>query len=181
MTAAYIGLGSNLGEPEKQLRAAVRAIARLPGSRIAAVSRVYHSAAVGPGEQPDYLNAALRLETSLAPEELLAALQRIEADQGRVRTERWGPRTLDLDILLYGEQLISTESLTIPHPSLAVRNFVLQPLRDVTGGKLVLPGGTDLDTLLSGCPGGVLAHAGLDLETDAMGCPVTRKESEGPA
>ena len=124
MTPAFIALGSNLQQPLLQLQAAVLAIAQLPSSELAQVSSVYRSAAVGPGEQADYLNAVLQLQTTLQPTKLLAALQAIEQAQGRVRTIRWGARCLDLDILLYGNRQIATSALTIPHAQLQWRNFV---------------------------------------------------------
>lgn len=163
MIPAYIGLGSNLQEPIGQLRSAVIALGGLRDSRVAAVSRVYRSAAVGPGDQPDYLNAVLRLDTALAPEALLQQLQAIETSQGRIRIERWGARTLDLDILLYGELEIVTPTLTIPHPALSSRNFVLYPLADISGPNLVLPDGSDLGTLLARCPRGELVATMLQL------------------
>jgi 2-amino-4-hydroxy-6-hydroxymethyldihydropteridine diphosphokinase len=167
MTPAYIGLGSNLQEPLRQLRAALQAIARLPSSQLLRVSSTYRSAAVGPGEQPDYLNAVLQLETALQPAELLTALQAIEVAQGRVRRVRWGARSLDLDILLYGDRQIATPSLTVPHPELQRRNFVLYPLAEIAGPNLVLPDGTELGTLIARCPWGDLVKTGLGLTPDA--------------
>ncbi len=163
MTPAYVGLGSNLQQPLLQLRNALVAIAHLPASQLVQVSSVYRSAAVGPGEQPDYLNAVLRLDTSLRPAELLAALQAIEQAQGRVRTVRWGARTLDLDILLYGDRTIATPSLAIPHPELQQRNFVLYPLAEIAGTHLVLPDGRELVTLIARCPRGDLVRTRLRL------------------
>jgi len=163
MIPAYIGLGSNLQEPIRQLRSAVIALGELRDCQVAAVSSVYRSAAVGPGDQPDYLNAALRLDTELAPEALLQELQRIESSQGRIRLERWGARTLDLDILLYGELELATPTLTIPHPALPLRNFVLYPLAEIGGAKLVLPDGSDLGTLLARCPRGDVVRTTLRL------------------
>jgi 2-amino-4-hydroxy-6-hydroxymethyldihydropteridine diphosphokinase len=167
VSVSFIALGSNLSDPEQQLRAAVRAVARLPDSRVTAVSNTYRSAAVGPGEQPDYLNAVLRIETRLEPRQLLTALQTIEADRGRVRGDRWGPRTLDLDILLYDDLELESALLTLPHPAMKTRNFVLYPLRDIVGSNLLLPDGTDLDTLLANCSRGELADAGVDLSSEA--------------
>ena len=163
MTPAYVGLGSNLQQPLLQLQRALIAIAQLPSSQLLRVSSVYRSAAVGPGEQPDYLNAALQLDTRLQPAELLAALQAIEQAQGRVRAIRWGARTLDLDILLYGDRQIATSSLTIPHPELQRRNFVLYPLAEIAGPHLVLPDGTELVTLIARCPRGDLVRTRLRL------------------
>lgn len=158
MSHSYIALGSNLGQPLAQLRAAVQAIASLPQTTIAAISPVYRSAAVGPGDQPDYLNAVLRLETTLAPLALLEQLQAIETEQGRERDIRWGARTLDLDILLYDTITSENPRLTLPHPRMAERNFVLYPLRDVAQVNLMLPDGRDLVTLLAACPAGDLAR-----------------------
>ncbi len=163
MTTAYIGLGSNLHEPLKQLRTAVVAIAGLPQSNIRQVSTAYRSRAVGPGRQPDYLNAALQLDTALGAAQLLAALQDIETAQGRVRTVRWGARSLDLDILLFGDACIDTPLLTIPHPAMRERNFVLYPLAAISGLNLVLPDGTDLGTLIARCPRGDLVDTGARL------------------
>tara|TARA_R110001592_G_scaffold357416_1_gene660738 strand:- start:339798 stop:340307 length:510 start_codon:yes stop_codon:yes gene_type:complete len=169
MTPAYIGLGSNLQEPLRQLQFAVLALGKLRDSKIAGISRTYGSSAVGPGDQPDYLNAVLRLDTTLTPEALLQELQRIESKQGRVRLEHWGPRTLDLDILLYGDRAIATPTLTIPHPGLPSRNFVLYPLADLCGPNWVLPDGSDLGTLLARCPRGDLVTTTLQL-TPSISC-----------
>jgi 2-amino-4-hydroxy-6-hydroxymethyldihydropteridine diphosphokinase len=164
MTDSYIALGSNLQDPASQLRLAVAALAALPDSTLSRVSRVYRSQAVGPGEQPDYLNAVARLSTRLDPESLLDHLQAQESSQGRIRRLRWGARTLDLDILLYGDLQLHTRRLVIPHPALAQRNFVLYPLADVCAPNFVLPDGTELGTLLADCPRGDLQLTGLQLE-----------------
>lgn len=146
MIPAYIGLGGNLGDPAAQLRAALAALADLPHSRLVAVSSLYCSRAIGPGEQPDYLNAAARLDTALDPEALLDALQAIEQVHGRERLVRWGARTLDLDLLLYGDQQIESARLSVPHPRLVERNFVLQPLAEIAPA-LRLPDGRALQPL----------------------------------
>lgn len=151
MTRAHIGLGSNLGEPVQQLRAALRALGSIPATRLLQSSSFYRSRAVGPGEQPDYLNAVAALDTGLSAHELLGHLQRIERQQGRVRNLRWGPRTLDLDLLLYGDREICDRRLTVPHPRLAERNFVLHPLAEIAGKALRLPGGMELGALLDAC------------------------------
>jgi len=164
MITAYIALGSNLQNPEHQLRSALAALTALPDSRLQQVSSVYRSAAVGPGPQPDYLNAVARLLTTLPPETLLDALQQQEQAQGRTRNVRWEARTLDLDILLYGNAVIETERLTIPHRALCQRNFVLYPLLQVCPANFVLPDGTDLDTLVRDCPVGDLKKTGLQLQ-----------------
>ncbi len=147
----YIGLGSNLGEPKDQLKKAIAALRHLPDSRLTALSRLYRSQPMGPADQPDYLNAVAMLDTRLSPEALLDALQAIESEQGRVRgPQRWGPRTLDLDLLLYGAEIIDTERLNVPHPGLPERSFVLYPLADVAP-ELVLPDGRSLRELLAVC------------------------------
>ena len=151
MTSVYISLGSNLCGPESQLSKAVAALEQLQQTRIEKISSIYRSAAVGPGAQPDYLNIVLLLATNLSPIALLDATQQIELDQGRVRNIRWGARTLDIDLLLYGDLLIDSLRLTVPHPRMKQRNFVLYPLREISDTNLVLPDGSDLDTLLLQC------------------------------
>lgn len=151
MKPAYIALGSNQGEPEMQLRKAVIALSILPKTRFDKVSSVYRSAAVGPGTQPDYLNAVARLHTELSAIALLDALQEIEREQGRVRGVRWGPRTLDLDLLLYAGETIASSRLTVPHPRMQQRHFVLYPLCEISSEKLLLPDGTQLGELLHQC------------------------------
>lgn len=148
---AYIALGSNLNDPRAQVERGLQALTQLPETRLRARSGWYQSRAVGPGQQPDYLNGVVLLETSLEPESLILHLQRIEAAQGRERRVRWAARTLDLDILLYGDRIIATDRLQIPHPRLAERNFVLYPLADISP-DLVLPNGTPLASLLQHCP-----------------------------
>ncbi|EGO8358865.1 2-amino-4-hydroxy-6-hydroxymethyldihydropteridine diphosphokinase [Escherichia coli] len=132
MTVAYIAIGSNLASPLEQVNAALKALDDIPESRILAVSSFYRTPPLGPQDQPDYLNAAVALKTSLAPEELLNHTQRIELQQGRVRkAERWGPRTLDLDIMLFGNEMINTERLTVPHYDMKNRGFMLWPLFEI--------------------------------------------------
>lgn len=148
---AYIGLGSNLADPQAQLAKAVAALRTLPQSRLTALSRLYRSRPMGPADQPDYVNAVAMLDTRLEAEALLDALQAIETAQGRVRgPQRWGPRTLDLDLLLYGAELIDSARLQVPHPGLTERNFVLYPLADIAP-ELVLPDGRSLRELLAAC------------------------------
>ncbi|MDY0106965.1 MAG: 2-amino-4-hydroxy-6-hydroxymethyldihydropteridine diphosphokinase [Giesbergeria sp.] len=132
---AWIGLGANLGDREAALRAAVRAIAALPGTQVLRTSSLYRSAPVDAGG-PDYLNAVAEIATTLEPHALLAALQAIEHGAGRERPYRNAPRTLDLDILLYGEQRITTPALTVPHPRMAERAFVLRPLAELAPGRV---------------------------------------------
>lgn len=144
MTIAYIALGSNLASPLEQVNAALKAIADIPDSRIVAVSSFYRTPPLGPQDQPDYLNAAVALDTALAPEELLNYTQRIERQQGRERkAERWGPRTLDIDIMLFGDKIISTERLTVPHYDMKNRGFMLWPLFEVAP-ELIFPDGLTL-------------------------------------
>ena len=148
MTLAYIAIGSNLASPLEQVNAAVNALAEIPDSRIISVSSFYRTPPLGPQDQPDYLNAAVALETSLAPEELLNHTQRIELQQGRVRkAERWGPRTLDLDIMLFGNEVINTERLTVPHYDMKNRGFMLWPLFEIAP-ELVFPDGEMLREVL---------------------------------
>nr|WP_235281860.1 2-amino-4-hydroxy-6-hydroxymethyldihydropteridine diphosphokinase [Methyloterricola oryzae] len=150
---AYIGLGSNLEHPEDQLRSARKAIAALAGLRELSISSLYRSAPMGPSDQPDYVNAVMAVSTTLEPLQLLDALQAIEQAQGRVRSgERWGPRTLDLDLLLYGEQNIDLPRLNVPHPGLAQREFVLYPLAEIAPPQLNVPGHGALGDLLKQCP-----------------------------
>lgn len=125
----YIGLGSNLAHPIKQVQQALLALQTLPQTRLMASSSLYRSPPMGPQDQPDFINAVARLDTLLAPEPLLLALQTIELQQGRQRgSDRWGPRTLDLDIILYGELTLNTPTLTLPHSGLLERDFWLIPL-----------------------------------------------------
>ena len=132
MTLAYIAIGSNLASPLEQVNAAVEALGEIPQSRIVAVSSFYRTPPLGPQDQPDYLNAAVVLETELGPEALLDNTQRIELQQGRVRkAERWGPRTLDVDVLAVGDLTRATADLQLPHPRAHERAFVLQPWRRV--------------------------------------------------
>ena len=163
VSRAYIALGSNLDNPANQLQQAVAAIDAMAHTSITAVSEVYRSAAVGPGEQADYLNAVLEIETTLSPEALLLNLQAQENRQGRTRTVRWGARTLDLDILLYGDRQMDTEALKIPHPAMKDRHFVLYPLAELTGSQAVLPCGTDIATVVSRCPRGDLTLTEVSL------------------
>ncbi|AHG42666.1 2-amino-4-hydroxy-6-hydroxymethyldihydropteridine pyrophosphokinase [Pseudomonas syringae CC1557] len=146
----YIGLGSNLADPAGQLRNALKALAQLPDCELAGVSSFYVSDSLLPG-QPRFTNAVAALDTSLPPLALLDALQAIERDQGRERHERWGPRTLDLDILLFGERLIDEPRLKVPHYHLHARAFVLYPLAELAP-DLILADGRELNQLLDDCP-----------------------------
>ena len=150
MTLAYIAIGSNLASPLEQVNAAVQALGEIPQSRIVAVSSFYRTPPLGPQDQPDYLNAAVVLETALDAEMLLDNTQRIELQQGRERkAERWGPRTLDLDIMLFGHETINTERLTVPHYDMKNRGFMLWPLFEVAP-DLFFPDGISLKSILDG-------------------------------
>lgn len=138
MNQSFIALGSNLQQPQKQLNQAIDSIKKL--GKVEAVSPFYQSTAIGPGEQPDYLNAVLELCTELEPEALLTALQAIEYNQGRVRSVTNAARTLDLDILLFNQQSLNSATLTVPHPRMFERNFVIYPLHDIAA-NLLLPNG----------------------------------------
>jgi len=128
---AYLALGSNLGDREGHLRAAREAVARLAGTRLVAASAIEETAPLGGMRQPPYLNQMLLVETALTPRALLAACQRIERRAGRVRTERWGPRTLDVDIVRYGDAVIAEPDLVVPHPGLAERDFWRRELAEL--------------------------------------------------
>jgi 2-amino-4-hydroxy-6-hydroxymethyldihydropteridine diphosphokinase len=150
MERAYIGLGSNLSDPAEQLREALKALAQLPQTVLSGVSSFYVSDSLLPG-QPRYTNAVAALDTGLAPLALLDALQGVENGQGRERLERWGPRTLDLDILLFGDRVIDEPRLKVPHYHMHARAFVLYPLAELAPG-LILADGRALDDLLAACP-----------------------------
>ncbi|BES69798.1 2-amino-4-hydroxy-6-hydroxymethyldihydropteridine diphosphokinase [Marinobacter nanhaiticus D15-8W] len=150
-TDVYIGLGSNLADPLSQLARAVGALANLPKTHLVAQSPFYASSPVGPQDQPDFINGAVQLVTELSALELLDALQTIEQGHHRERIRRWGPRTLDLDILIYGDSVIESERLTVPHRELPNRDFVLQPLLDLNP-DLKLPDGTTIAHLRDQCP-----------------------------
>ncbi len=139
MNIAYVALGANLGDPAATIRAAFGALANLPESRVVHCSSLYRTAPIGNTEQPEFINAVAALETTLAPEALLDALFDIEARFGRIRAEKNGPRTLDLDLLLYNNQQLNLPRLTLPHPRLHLRAFVLYPLAELAP-DLQLPG-----------------------------------------
>ena len=149
---AYVGLGSNLDDPAAQLRRAFGALAALPATRLLARSSLYASAPLGFTGQPDFVNAAARLETALSPEALLAELVQIERRQSRTRTFRNAPRTLDLDLLLYADRVLERPGLSLPHPRLQARAFVLLPLLELDPG-LVIPGAGPAVGLLAACLG----------------------------
>lgn len=172
----YIGLGANLGDPRRQVEQALVQLRALPQSALAAVSSLYQTVPVGPADQPDFINAVARLDTQLEPLALLAALQRIERQHGRIRNgQRWGPRTLDLDILLIGEQLLTLPQLCVPHPQMHCRAFVLGPLAEIAPPRLNIPGQGRLDDLLAA----VADEAGtmLRLSADDLGDSVVASSS----
>ncbi len=153
MQHVHIGLGSNLGDSRQQLEQAMQAMHRLPQTRLVKASSLYSSAPLGPADQPRYTNAVALLETGLDPLDLLTHLQSIELEHGRERKDqRWGPRTLDLDILLFGQQSIAHERLQVPHYHMHMRPFVLYPLAEVSSADLLLPDGRLLVDLLLQCP-----------------------------
>src|SRR3569833_768884 len=137
---AYIGVGSTLGDPRAQVLQAFAKLAELPGARVILTSPIYRSAPFGPVEQPDFANAVVGLLTQLEPRELLSGLQASEAAQGRPKErEWWGPRVIDLDLLVYGQRRHANPELTVPHPGIVERNFVLYPLADIAP-DLEIPG-----------------------------------------
>jgi 2-amino-4-hydroxy-6-hydroxymethyldihydropteridine diphosphokinase len=148
MITAYIAVGSNLADPVSQANLAIEMLKSLPRSTFITSSKLYSSTPMGPQNQPDYINAVVAIQTELTPIELLDCTQKIELEQGRVRkAERWGPRTLDLDIVLYGNEVIDSERLTVPHYGMKEREFVLYPLSEIAP-SLQLPDGTELSELL---------------------------------
>jgi len=151
MVTAYIGLGSNLAEPVLQVRRACEALKQLPETRLLECSSLYLSPPMGPADQPDYINAVAALETTLTPHTLLAGLHAIEQAQGRIRKVHWGARTLDLDLLVYGDKIIGDKALTVPHPGLPDRAFVLYPLQEIAP-MLTIPGLGPLAALVANCP-----------------------------
>lgn len=144
---AYVGLGANLGDPVDAVRTAIEALSRLPASRVEAVSALYRSAPID-ADGPDFINAVAALHTTLTAYELLAQLQAIEAGFGRERPYVNAPRTLDLDLLLYGDREIASDDLTVPHARLHERAFVLLPLAELAGDAFVIPGRGPIATLL---------------------------------
>jgi 2-amino-4-hydroxy-6-hydroxymethyldihydropteridine diphosphokinase len=162
MVICYIGIGSNLGDPVEKAKQAIATLAQLECSNLVATSSLYSSKPMGPKAQPDYINAVVKLTTELTPLELLDQLQNIEQHSGRVRKdERWGPRTLDLDILLIDDLIIEEPRLTVPHYGMHLREFVLYPLYEIAP-QLTLPNNVTLKHLVDNCP-----RNGLDIYTNA--------------
>ncbi|MDN5869403.1 MAG: 2-amino-4-hydroxy-6-hydroxymethyldihydropteridine diphosphokinase [Nitrococcus sp.] len=154
----FIGVGSNLANPVMQVRQALHTLVWLPFTRLQAQSSLYRTPPMGPAWQPDFVNAVAELRTQLTPRVLLAALQRIEARQGRSRKRlRWGPRALDLDILLWGARRLKLPGLTVPHPGIAKRAFVLCPLAELAP-ELHVPGYGSIEQMLAGVDSGTLVR-----------------------
>lgn len=156
METVYLGLGANLNDPLAQLYSAIETLQAHAEIKVTACSSMYASKPMGPQDQPDYVNAVVAVETELEAEALLDITQGIEAASGRVRKRHWGERTLDIDILLFAQQCIKTPRLTIPHPGIAQREFVLVPLAEIAPA-LVLPNGTAIFDLAQS-----IARNGLD-------------------
>jgi 2-amino-4-hydroxy-6-hydroxymethyldihydropteridine diphosphokinase len=146
--SAFVGIGSNLGDREGNLRQAVELLSAEDGIDVVAVSEIRETDPVGPVEQGPFLNGAVRIETDLAPRELLERLLAVEERLGRVRRERWGPRRIDLDLLLYGDDVVDEPGLTVPHPRLHERRFALEPLSDLAP-SLEIPGKGPISALLA--------------------------------
>ena len=150
MTVAYVGLGANLEEPRRQVETALQELDALPRTRVLKVSSLYRSAPMGYANQPDFVNAVAQVDTGLDAPHLLAGLQAIEAHHGRSRSFANAPRTLDLDLLLFGESTLVTDQLTIPHPRMHQRAFVLKPLLELAP-EASIPGRGPAKTLLEAC------------------------------
>jgi len=148
MATAFVGIGSNLGDRETNLRRAIELLSAEDGIEVAAVSEIRETDPVGAVEQGPFLNGAVEVETSLGPLELLGRLLSVENRVGRVRSERWGPRTIDLDLLLYGGERVNEAEVTVPHPRLHERRFALEPLLDLDPA-LEIPGLGPISTLLA--------------------------------
>jgi 2-amino-4-hydroxy-6-hydroxymethyldihydropteridine diphosphokinase len=149
---AYIGLGSNLSDPLQQVTAALQELSTIPDTELCATSSLYASKPMGPSDQPDFVNAVAKISTRLSPDELLFELQNIEQTHRRQRNDqRWGPRTLDLDIILFGELQMDTAKLKIPHYGVAEREFVLIPLQELQA-NLIIPGKGTVEELISQLP-----------------------------
>jgi 2-amino-4-hydroxy-6-hydroxymethyldihydropteridine diphosphokinase len=147
--AVYIGVGSNLQNPYLQVRTAISNLANLPKTQLLAKSSLYASTPQGPQDQPDFVNAVVKIQTDLTPLELLSALQVQESEQGKVKISHWGQRLIDLDIVLFDDLVIESEILTIPHPQMHLRDFVLLPLAEITP-KIRIPNQTNIVELIDG-------------------------------
>jgi len=152
MKKVFIGLGSNLNDPLSQLKKAIECLKQHKMLNVINISNFYSSPPMGPQDQPDFVNAVVEIMTNLGAEALLDELQKIEYQQGRERKQHWGARTLDLDILLYGSEVIHTERLIVPHRGISKRNFVLYPLNDLVEKNFKIPDLGKISELLSACP-----------------------------
>ncbi len=162
MNNIFIGLGSNLSDPVQQVLIAMEALEKIPETSVIQQSSLYASPPMGPQDQPDYINAVVELNSELSAHELLDELQSIEQNQGRVRLRHWGERTLDLDIIVYGEKEIDDDRLHIPHKGLADRAFVLYPLAEIAP-DLVIPKFGNINDLVQSCARAGLNKINLDL------------------
>jgi len=147
----FIGLGSNLADPVEQVLTAVKALQLLPDTNVIKSSSLYASPPMGPQDQPDYTNAVVALDTTLSAHNLLDQLQEIELQHGRERNRHWGERTLDLDLLIYGDKIFNDERLQVPHPGMPLRSFVLYPLQEIAP-ELIIPGMGTIEQLCTQCP-----------------------------
>lgn len=155
VVTAFIGLGANINDPERQIITALEALHQLPQTCLRQWSSLYGSKPLGPQDQPDYLNAVAEIETSLSAAELLSQLQQQERDQGREKLRHWGERCIDLDILLYGNDEIESADLTVPHAGLTERSFVVRPLLEIAP-DLTLPDGRNLQQIVPVFDGGLM-------------------------
>jgi len=158
----FIGLGSNLSDPVQQVLTAIESLKKIAETSFVRQSSLYASPPMGPQDQPDYINAVVELESDLSAYNLLDQLQAIEQKQGRIRLRHWGERTLDLDIIVYGEQQIDDDRLHIPHKGLADRSFVLYPLIEIAPA-LIIPKFGNISNLVRSCPRAGLNRINLDL------------------
>ena len=163
MVRAYVALGSNLDDPVAQVRAGAQALGKLPGTILVRCSSLYRTAPMGVTDQPDFINAVCAVDTSLPASVLMRALLDIERAHGRQRDIQGGPRTLDLDLLLYGELVCHEPGLTLPHPRLHERAFVLYPLSEIVPG-LSIPGRGQVETLRAGCAGQAIERLAAAIE-----------------
>jgi 2-amino-4-hydroxy-6-hydroxymethyldihydropteridine diphosphokinase len=157
MKRVFVGLGSNLNDPVQQVQSALTQLAQLPKTQWIRTSSLYHSAPMGVTAQPDFINAVAEFYSALPPLELLTQLLALEQQHGRVRKQHWGERTLDLDLLLYGNEIITSATLTVPHAGLKQRDFVLVPLAEIAP-DLILPDGETLTAVLARCPRSAYLH-----------------------
>jgi len=181
VTRAYLGLGSNLGDRFEALRQAIRELADTPGITVRDISSCYETAPVGPVGQGDFLNAAVSIDTALSPEELLDACKAIETRMGRQARERWGPREIDIDLLLHGGATLSGDHLAVPHPEMARRAFVLVPLLQIAP-DLTLPDGRPLRAVLAnlGDPSGIRKLGGSLSPEQPPGVPPSEAGGTDP-